>query len=371
MPHFLITVDVEDWFQVENLRPWNPVSTWDSRELRVEANVHKLLDLFDEVRIEAQGSKLEAKERPEPRDGQHCGAFFKGNSENPVRLAFAPYSVRRTPSLYSPESSLSQASSLKPQVEKKVRCTFFTLGWLAERLPNLVREIAARGHEVASHGSRHRMCKGLTHSDLRSELVESKHLLEDITAQEVSGFRAPSFSVDDRVLSLLQEYGYRYDSSYNNFALHGCYGKIRLTGIRAGVVHKLTDSFYEIPVSNLNLSSNLFSLQPPVSTAKRNGNTGFVLPWSGGAYFRLMPFEVFLVGVRSILNKDGAYVFYIHPWEIDPRQPQVHSASINRRFRHYTNLNKTYQRLKDLIASFNYCNFVTCHEYLREVTLTG
>jgi peptidoglycan/xylan/chitin deacetylase (PgdA/CDA1 family) len=145
---FLFTIDVEDWFQVENLRPWNPPAAWDSRELRVEANVHALLDLFD----------------------------------------------------------------------GKVRATFFVLGWLAERLPHLVREIAARGHEVASHGSSHRMCRPLSDADLGDELQGSKRLIEDITGAEVAGFRAPNFSVDDRVLSLAREAGYRYDSSLNSFS---------------------------------------------------------------------------------------------------------------------------------------------------------
>ena len=153
--YFLITIDVEDWFQVENLRPWNPVSSWDSRELRVERNVRRLLDLFDEV-----------------------GAALPSNS---------------------------------------LRATFFVLGWIAERLPGLVREIAARGHEVASHGQSHRMCRPLPDAELKGELEDSKRLLEDIVGKEVAGFRAPNFSVDDRVLGLIAESGYRYDSSYNNF----------------------------------------------------------------------------------------------------------------------------------------------------------
>ena len=106
------------------------------------------------------------------------------------------------------------------------------LGWLAKRLPQLVREIAARGHEVASHGNSHRMCSPLDDAELKEDLGGSKRLLEDITGAEVAGFRAPNFSVDDRVLAIIRDCGYRYDSSYNSFALHGRYGKISLNGNR-------------------------------------------------------------------------------------------------------------------------------------------
>ena len=170
MPSFLITIDVEDWFQVENLRPWNPVSTWDSRELRVERNTHALLDLFDDIKLEAGSRKLEAKDGFAP-------SYLKDNPENsvnPVGLPFAPApcAVRRA-------------------LSSSVRCTFFVLGWLAKRLPQLVREIAARGHEVASHGNSHRMCSPLDDAELRDDLGGSKRLLEDIPAPRsgASGFR--------------------------------------------------------------------------------------------------------------------------------------------------------------------------------------
>jgi polysaccharide deacetylase family protein (PEP-CTERM system associated) len=343
MPSFLLTIDVEDWFQVENLRPWIPFSTWDSQELRVEANVHKLLDLFDDVKLdtgsrkpEAGSLKLEARNRFSP-------SLESINSTNPICL---------------PDSTISQTSNLQLAPMKKVRCTFFILGWIAKRLPHLVREIAARGHEVASHGQSHRMCNGLAGSDLRSELGDSKHLLEDITGKEVAGFRAPNFSIDDRVLSILQESGYRYDSSYNSFSLHGRYGKISLNGNRAGIAHRIADNFFELPVSNL-----------PLSTLVNLGTRSFrhfPLPWGGGAYFRIMPLSVFTTGVRSILKKDGAYTFYMHPWEFDSGQPKVGQASLGSRFKHYSNISKTVPKLKKLIESFSRCRFVTCRDYLKE-----
>jgi polysaccharide deacetylase family protein (PEP-CTERM system associated) len=235
------------------------------------------------------------------------------------------------------------------------------LGWIAKRLPHLVREIATRGHEVASHGSSHRMCNGLPDSELRSELSGSKHLLEDIIGTEVAGFRAPNFSVDDRVLSVLQETGYRYDSSYNNFSLHGRYGKISLNGNRCGIAHKLTDDFFELPPSNLP-----FLLVPILGTFNFRQFRHFPLPWGGGAYFRFMPLLIFTMGVRSILNSTGAYIFYMHPWEIDPGQPKVKQASPASRFKHYKNIATTEAKLKKLIGSFADCRFVACRNYIEE-----
>lgn len=343
MNDFLITIDVEDWFQVENLRPWNPPALWGSRELRVERNTHALLDLFDDIKLEAGSRKLEAKDGFAP-------SCLKGNPENPVNpvghpFTPAPCAVRRAPS-------------------SSVRCTFFVLGWVARRLPHLVRAIAARGHEVASHGSSHRMCIPLGDAELREDLLGSKRLLEDLLGAEVAGFRAPNFSVDDRVLDIVRECGYRYDSSYNSFALHGRYGKVSLNGNRAGIAHRVAEDFFELPVSNL--SFGLPSLKPQASSrSKRPGAAGCVLPWSGGAYFRLVPLWVFQAGVQAILDRDGAYVFYMHPWEIDPGQPHVKQASMASRFKHYTNLRKTRDRLQRMMEGFADCRFVRCREYLK------
>ncbi len=302
---FLVTVDVEDWFHVENLRPWAPPAAWDRLELRVETNVHRLLDLFDSCKPLAHP---------------------------------APF----------------------------ISATFFVLGWVARRLPHLVREIASRGHEVASHGNGHRMCKALSEEELREDLAGSKRLLEDITGAEVAGFRAPNFSVDDRVLALARECGYRYDSSYNSFALHRRYGKIALNGRpKRGIARAISENFFELPLSNLACSSRLPGLKPPASNPKQAA-ARVVLPWSGGAYFRLMPLGVFCRGVRSILGRDGAYLFYMHPWEIDPGQPRIRQASAFARFKHYTHLTRTAEKLTKLIARFGDCAFTTCRRYLND-----
>jgi polysaccharide deacetylase family protein (PEP-CTERM system associated) len=371
--YFIFTIDVEDWFQVENLRPWNPIADWDSRELRVERNVHRLLDLFDSF-----------TPHPAPCTVHRAPSYSK---DNPVGSSFVPEpcTVRRAPIIESSEKStfhhrpstwgpVDPVNPVEPSFSRAPRTvhpvpfihtTFFVLGWLAERLPHLVREIAARGHEVASHGSSHRMCRPLSDEELRNELGDSKRLLEDITGAEVAGFRAPNFSVDDRVLDLVRECGYQYDSSYNSFSLHGRYGKITLNGQpRAGIAYELSDSFFELPVSNLNME-NLIGARCTVHGTRKNSR--YVLPWSGGAYFRLMPLGVFQRGVRAILDRDGAYVFYMHPWEIDAEQPRVGQASPAARFKHYTNLEKTMAKLRGMMDTFTDCRFVGCGEYIRTV----
>ena len=237
--------------------------------------------------------------------------------------------------------------------EPTVRCTFFILGWIAERLPGLVREIHDRGHEVASHGFGHEMCSRQSPADLKSDLVKSKQLLEDIIGAEVVGYRAPSFSVDNDILKIIEDAGYRYDSSYNSFDKHGRYGKLTTNGFkRKGIAYQVSDSFHELPVSNLHLKPIAYGLKP------------VVLPFSGGGYFRLIPDMVFNTGVRSILEKEGGYLFYMHPWEIDPSQPRVNQASAFFKFRHYVNLHKTEGKLKRMIGRFGDCRFETCKSYI-------
>ena len=313
--HILLTIDVEDWFQVENFKPWIPFETWDQRELRVEKNVHKLLDLFDESAV--RGQKTEDRNQSSDFRGQKK-TEQKKYPQNPV------YPVRKN----------------------KIKATFFILGWLADRLPKLVREIQSRGHEIASHGYNHELPELLSTDELKQDLNNSKMLLEDITGASVFGYRAPSFAVNDDILKIIEDTGYLYDSSYNSFGLHGRYGKISLNGTRKkGIAHQLSDNFYELPISNLKLFNK-------------------VLPLGGGGYFRLTPYRLFRLGVEQILKNDDAYVFYMHPWELDPEQPKIHQASFNLRFRHYSNLSKTHDRLKQLIKSFNNCAFITCTEYL-------
>ena len=241
------------------------------------------------------------------------------------------------------------AVSYEESSKKNIKATFFILGWLAERLPHLVREIQARGHEVASHGYNHNLCnKEDSKERLKQDLLDSKKLLEDIISAPVLGFRAPSFSISDDILKVIEECGYLYDSSFNSFAMHGRYGKILLNSYaKKGISYQLSNNFYELPISNLTL-----------------GKKGFVLPWGGGAYFRIIPFQIFKLGVENILKKENAYLFYMHPWEIDPDQPRVDKASSSCKFRHYINLKKTFLKLTRFIEYFGQCRFVSCRQYL-------
>jgi polysaccharide deacetylase family protein (PEP-CTERM system associated) len=334
--HILLTIDVEDWFQVENFKPWIPFSTWDQRELRVERNVHLLLDLFDEFEVRGQkpkdrnqGSDFRRQKKAETRHRRNVSNHFHLGND-----------------LGKKKSQKSSKSCLKEASRNRIKATFFVLGWLAERLPNLVREIQSRGHEVASHGCNHELPELLSVDELKQELTGSKKILEDILGVEVAGYRAPSFSINDDILKTIQDSSYLYDSSYNSFSLHGRYGKVSLNGAsKKGIAHKLSSGFYELPVSNLMINR-------------------WVLPLGGGAYFRLIPLSIFHLGIKNIFKHQDAYMFYVHPWEFDPEQPKVNQAGFNFKFRHYTNLSKTQARLKSLIESFDDCQFVSCHEYL-------
>ena len=250
--------------------------------------------------------------------------------------------------------------SFKPRVEKNThtilnlldsfsfrpKATFFVLGWTAKKMPGLVSEILKRGHEVASHGNDHHLCTTLKPRQLLNDLRDSRHILEDITGQKIYGYRAPSFAINDDILSIIAQAGYAYDSSYNSFGAHGRYGAIDLTRAKKkGGAYQISPSFFELPVSNLKFF-------------------GQILPLGGGGYFRLYPLSLFKLGMKSIL-KQNPFVFYAHPWEFDKEQPVVEQASLMYKFRHYINLGKTQIKLKNLIGSFSQHGFATCIEYTK------
>ncbi|MCG8635351.1 MAG: DUF3473 domain-containing protein [Desulfobacterales bacterium] len=232
----------------------------------------------------------------------------------------------------------------------KPKATFFILGWVARRLPALVREIVSRGHEVASHGYGHDLCPLMTAGALAKDLGYSKMLLEDILGTRVTGYRAPSFSISEQTLGLVRDAGYLYDASYNSFGSHGRYGHLDLSRItRQNGVYRISPDFYEIPVSNLELGSR-------------------VLPLGGGGYFRLFPFQLFKQGMKAVLKKEKTFVFYAHPWEFDPDQPRVKQAPAGFRFRHYINLDQMEYKISALIRSFANARFTTCRLHLKETT---
>jgi polysaccharide deacetylase family protein (PEP-CTERM system associated) len=260
-----MSVDVEDWFQVENLKPAIPRESWETRERRVERNTMRILEIL---------------------------------------------------------------------AEHQAKGTFFVLGWVAERHPGLIRRIADQGHEIASHGYGHELLYKLSESEFRADVDRCKKILEDVTGQAVLGYRAPSFSITDWAVTILQEMGFEYDSSVFPTVAHDRYG--RLTGVDAAhPILELRPGFYEVCISCLPL-----------------GSRG--LPWGGGGYFRMIPYLPWRAGVRRILGTGSPYVFYIHPWEIDPGQPRVRGLDLVNRVRHYVNLGRCEERFRALVSGFQW-----------------
>ena len=163
------------------------------------------------------------------------------------------------------------------------------------------------------------------------------------------------------MLEALATCGYTYDSSYNSFGLNHRYGRLALDPTQNGSIAHPIGGLVELPISNL--------------TIGRSGNHadggGLKLPIGGGAYFRIMPLALFSAAVRRFMQHHGAYLFYIHPWEVDPAQPRVADASRFARFRHYTNLKHTHAKLRRLITTFKECRFITCAQYLQSAGLSA
>jgi len=219
--------------------------------------------------------------------------------------------------------------------EKKVHGTFFILGWIAERSPQLIREIAAAGHEIASHGMSHRLIYKQSREEFRSETRRSKQLLEDLIGKPVVGYRAASFSIVKSSLWALDELidaGFRYDSSV--FPVH--------------------HDNYGIPDSPLEpyeitAPSGRTLIEFPMSVARWGA---LRLPVSGGGYFRIFPYWLTRSSLSRINQREKRpFVFYLHPWEIDADQPRV-KAGWKSRLRHYTNLSRCEQRLRRLLSEF-------------------
>lgn len=210
--------------------------------------------------------------------------------------------------------------------------TFFMLGWVAERYPQLVRDIVAAGHEVASHGCTHERIDTLTPNTFREDVRRSKKLLEDIGGAIVRGYRAPSFSVNAKTfwaLAILAEEEYKYSSSVYPVH-HDHYGMPEAPRFP----FQPLDGFMEFPVTTVSLFG-------------RN------LPCGGGGYFRLLPYGYSRWAMRQINAKDGQpCMFYIHPWELDPGQPRVSGVSARSRFRHYTNLGRMAGKMQAVLQDF-------------------
>lgn len=217
---------------------------------------------------------------------------------------------------------------------KGAKGTFFTLGWIAERYPQVVRMIAAAGHELASHGYGHERASDQTPEGFYQDILRAKQLLEDIGGVAVSGYRAPSFSV-----------------GYSNPWAHGC---IARAGYRySSSVYPVKHDHYGVPDAPrfpYRVAGGLVEI--PITTVQRFGRNW---PVGGGGYFRLLPYAMSAWGIRTFNTEDAQpAIFYLHPWEIDPEQPVVREASAKTRFRHYVNLSRTEGRLAQLLEDFSW-----------------
>jgi polysaccharide deacetylase family protein (PEP-CTERM system associated) len=260
-----MTCDVEDYFQVSAFAPFIGRDSWAARECRVEANMDRILALFD---------------------------------------------------------------------ESGVKATFFTLGWIAERYPALVRRIVQEGHELASHGYSHLRASEQGRAEFTHDIRHSKALLEDIGGQAVVGYRAPSFSIGHAnlwALDALLDAGYRYSSSIYPIR-HDHYGMPDAPRF----------AFYPAGPSGL--------LEVPITTVRLMERN---LPAGGGGYFRLLPYQVSRWMMERVNKVDGqSALFYFHPWEIDAGQPRPEGLSAKARFRHYLNIGRMEQRVRQLTRDF-------------------
>mgnify|MGYP003665597801 FL=1 len=204
--------------------------------------------------------------------------------------------------------------------EAGIKATFFVLGWVAERYPALMRQIVAAGHEIASHGYDHARVFTLSPDQFRADLDRSRKLLEDSSGEKVTGYRAPSFSIDQRTPwahEILAEQGYEYSSSVAPI-YHDHYGWAGSPRFAWKPVAQ--SDFIELPVTTVKLGSR-------------------ILAAGGGGFFRLLPYALYERSIRKMQREDGhGAIFYFHPWEIDPDQPRVKNAPVRSKIRHYSNL---------------------------------
>jgi polysaccharide deacetylase family protein (PEP-CTERM system associated) len=220
---------------------------------------------------------------------------------------------------------------------RQVRGTFFVLGWVARQFPGLVREIQAAGHEIGSHSFWHRLIYTQTPAEFRADLRMSRQVLEDITGQAITAFRAPSFSITKRSLwavEVLAQEGFTTDSSISP-TRHDRYG---IPGARREI-HTLTTPSGSV-------------LEFPPSIARWGGCS---LPTGGGGYFRLYPYRLTRNLLHGINHSERRpFMFYVHPWEVDPEQPRMRIGSGWSRFRHYVNLATTEAKLDRLLRDFSF-----------------
>jgi polysaccharide deacetylase family protein (PEP-CTERM system associated) len=220
--------------------------------------------------------------------------------------------------------------------ESATKATFFVLGWVADHHPGLVREIVTRGHEIACHGYSHALIYGQSKAVFAEETHRAKSLLEDQAQRRVIGYRAASFSITEVsrwALDVLAEAGFEYDSSMYPVK-HDLYG----TAVQSAGPHRIT------------APSGATLVEFPMTTRSLFGVT---LPISGGGYFRLYPYRLSAHLLEAVNRDTEPFVFYLHPWEFDPKQPRI-NAPLKSRFRHYTNLHSCEAKVRTLLQDFSF-----------------
>lgn len=260
-----MTVDVEDYFQVSAFEDVINKESWDSQQLRVGQNTHRLLDLF---------------------------------------------------------------------AENNVKSTFFTLGWVAKRCPDVIKRIVDEGHELASHGLEHQRATTMSKSQFKEDVYASKSILEDVGGTAIKGYRAPSFSVNDSntwVYDVLVEQGFVYSSSTYPIE-HDLYGVPQWPRFK----YERKEGITEIPIPTIR---------------KKGTNVGI----GGGGFYRLYPYWLSKKRIMAFMEAESApYSFYFHPWEIDPDQPYIKEANWRSKFRHYINLSRMESKIEKLLKDFNW-----------------
>jgi polysaccharide deacetylase family protein (PEP-CTERM system associated) len=322
-----LTIDVEDYFQVHAFSKAVDPKRWDSFDQRVGRNTYRVLDLLDQM--SDQRSAI---------SGQHSGS-----------------------SIQNPASGKNGEQSTDDGCSPRLQATFFVLGWVAERFPQLVKEIHKRGHEVACHGYSHRCIYEQTSMEFAEDVKRAKAILEDIIGKKILGYRAPTYSITKRTLwalDILLALGFEYDSSIFPVK-HDYYGfpeaprfPFKVSAGSEGILFKQFGE--KEPIKPSSTASPTTLIEYPLTTARV---LGVNIPIAGGGYFRLLPYSMTKYLLKRVNNDEKQpFIFYFHPWEIDSEAPRIEAAGAISKFRTYVNLAKMETRLRKLLEDFAFCS---------------
>lgn len=303
--------------------------------------------------MEISGTTVRGSSNGKAKDLIHADIFDyideskKVTTDKPVNAMSVDVEEHFQVSAFEKQIKLSQWDDIPSRIVRNMdrilqkfddhntKATFFTLGWVAERAPKLIKTIVAEGHEIASHGYNHSRVWTQTPDEFREDVTRTKKILEDVACEAVIGYRAPSFSISQRTEwahEILHESGYQYSSSIYPIK-HDHYGLPSAPRFPFRIANR---GILEIPLTTSSIA-------------------GLNLPGAGGGYFRLLPLAYSRWILRRVnTNENMPGVFYFHPWEIDPDQPRIDGISLATRFRHYVNLGRFEGRLEKLLREFSW-----------------